>query len=41
MLDINECSSNPCRNGKCVDGIDKYVCICPKGITGERCSSGI
>ena len=39
LLDIDDCESNPCRNsGRCVDGPNRFDCICPKGFIGEDCS---
>ena len=30
VTDVNECSSNPCRNGGlCADSLDMYACLCP------------
>ena len=37
ILDINECSNNPCINGKCVDKINSYECDCQPGYEGEKC----
>lgn len=36
-ININDCVSNPCVNGKCVDDIATYRCECQKGFYGERC----
>ena len=38
QTDIDECSSNPCRNGGvCTDLINSFRCTCPIGFAGERC----
>ena len=41
--DINsdDCSSNPCVNGKCVDGVNRYDCECSKGYWGVNCEKKI
>ena len=38
ILDGNECSPNPCRNGgPCVDGCASYACSCRTGYGGTNC----
>ena len=42
ILDIDECSTNPCNNGAtCTDGINAYTCTCLVGYTGTDCQTGI
>ena len=36
-LDINECASDPCVNGVCVDEIGDFNCECPPGYIGNEC----
>ncbi|KAK3103766.1 hypothetical protein FSP39_021728 [Pinctada imbricata] len=39
---INECASNPCRNGgSCIDGVNRYTCNCLPGYTGNTCATNI
>ena len=41
FLDIDECASDPCKNGAtCLDGIDRFQCQCPGGYRGRDCSIG-
>ena len=36
--DIDECASNPCRNGGiCLNLFDRYICACPVAFTGTNC----
>jgi hypothetical protein len=38
MTDIDECSTNPCKNaGVCTDGIASYSCACKGAWTGATC----
>ncbi|XP_048583799.1 uncharacterized protein LOC5505993 [Nematostella vectensis] len=40
--DINECQSNPCKNGgTCANGENKYSCVCAPGFTGTNCDTDI
>ena len=38
---VNECASNPCRNGgTCLDQENRYICQCPRGTRGKFCELG-
>ncbi|KAJ8679887.1 hypothetical protein QAD02_015674 [Eretmocerus hayati] len=34
---INECESNPCIEGVCMDRVGGYVCDCDEGFEGDHC----
>ena len=36
-MDINECASNPCGNGDCLNSLGSYACSCWSGWTGTNC----
>ena len=38
--EINECESEPCVNGTCVDGVGAFTCECDFRFTGEICDTG-
>ena len=40
VVDIDECFSNPCSNGQCVNGVNGYTCSCDAGWTGTNCDEG-
>ena len=41
IADVDDCDPNPCLNrGKCVDGVDSYICKCPRGFAGVNCDEG-
>lgn len=35
-INLDDCASNPCDSGTCLDKIDGYECACEPGYTGER-----
>ena len=38
IIDGNECSPNPCRNGaRCTDRFSNYTCTCKRGTSGRTC----
>jgi hypothetical protein len=39
--DINECSTDPCKNGgTCNDLVNAYECECVTGYEGSNCDNG-
>ncbi|XP_056008437.1 sushi, von Willebrand factor type A, EGF and pentraxin domain-containing protein 1-like [Ostrea edulis] len=39
---VNSCASNPCQNnGTCINGLDRYTCLCTKSFTGMNCETDI
>eukprot|EP00794_Sanderia_malayensis_P014993 gene14993-16539_t len=39
-VDINECDSNPCKNGAhCINGVNKFTCDCINGHSGTQCEN--
>ena len=40
LSDVNECGSNPCKNGgECTDGVNSYTCQCNSGYSGANCET--
>lgn len=39
--DINECYSDPCHYGTCIDGLASFSCHCNPGYTGRLCETNI
>ena len=42
VFSINECASNPCKNGaQCLDYVNEFTCLCLPGWTGKTCDVDI
>ena len=39
--DINDCYSQPCIQGTCVDGQNNFTCICPHLYNGTTCENDL
>jgi len=39
--DVDDCASNPCQHGNCVDMLVGYRCECSPGYTGTNCDEAI
>lgn len=40
-VNIDDCVSNPCVHGRCVDDVATYRCECQTGYYGDRCQKSI
>eukprot|EP01065_Artemidia_motanka_P041243 TRINITY_DN5312_c0_g1_i1.p1 TRINITY_DN5312_c0_g1~~TRINITY_DN5312_c0_g1_i1.p1 ORF type:complete len:3109 (+),score=985.10 TRINITY_DN5312_c0_g1_i1:86-9412(+) len=39
--DVDDCASNPCKNGACTDLVNSYKCTCTAGWEGDNCDRDI
>ena len=37
VVEVDECHSNPCVNGECIDQIKGFMCNCSDGYYGAHC----
>ena len=35
-IDVDDCKSNPCDYGTCIDKINGFECTCKPGYTGKK-----
>ncbi|PAA81659.1 hypothetical protein BOX15_Mlig018549g2 [Macrostomum lignano] len=40
-IDIDDCATNPCVRGSCIDRVNAYQCVCPAGWSGTNCNTDI
>ncbi|XP_048577865.1 von Willebrand factor D and EGF domain-containing protein [Nematostella vectensis] len=40
-VNINDCESNTCVNGTCLDGVANYTCLCDVGFKGQLCNEKV
>ena len=36
-INIDDCATNPCVHGRCIDGVNQYDCVCQHGHWGKHC----
>ena len=41
VIDLDDCSTNPCVNGTCYDLVNDYLCVCDDGYNGTNCDIDI
>jgi len=39
-IDVDECVSNPCAAGRCMNAVNAFTCVCLEGYTGVLCETG-